>query len=485
MSKFHNTVSRRDFMKALGLGAAGLSAAAASTPVFSDLDAVADSANSIPNLPWYVTDRDIMNPTVEIDWDHSWRVDGRKAREYRNPDSEWYFEAYSKEQCKKYYDYAIKEDPDFIWNDPRRQALDTASGQFGSTLGNAIPRNSFLGLEAAHTPDKVGYPKWNGTPEENMKLLRGFVRWSGCDDIGVAEQGNKLMRLIPTYDMEGYKMDFESVEKPYITEDPKRKVIPNSFKWCFSWSFRQPMDFSRRQQGAILRGYSDCNPLAVAENASVWYCYFRMSIVEHQIMAFIRALGYDCVAGGMNAIAAGTAIATTTGLLEHARAGQIAMHPKYGLTVRGTYKMFTNFPLVPTKPIDFGGYKFCETCSICAELCPGGIIQKNEPTWTTGRNPEKGDEGDPLPYQAQGFLGWRTDIGKCPHCPTCQGTCPFNQLPGGSFLHDVIKGTVATTPIFNGFFTQMHKTFDYGRKPQGDFWEIWDTLPSHGIAGDR
>jgi hypothetical protein len=86
-----------------------------------------------------------------------------------------------------------------------------------------------------------------------------------------------------------------------------------------------------------------------------------------------------------------------------------------------------------------------------------------------------------LPYQSQGFLGWRTDIGKCPHCPVCQGTCPFNELPNGSFVHTLVKSTVATTPLFNGFFTQLHKTFGYGRKYEQDFWEHFDELPTYGI----
>ena len=85
------------------------------------------------------------------------------------------------------------------------------------------------------------------------------------------------------------------------------------------------MDLTRRQQGGILRGYPDCNPLRIGENASVWYCYFRMNIVEIQLMGFLRALGYDCVAGGMNSITSGTAIATATGMLEHARMGQVAL----------------------------------------------------------------------------------------------------------------------------------------------------------------
>jgi hypothetical protein len=37
MSKFHSIVSRRDFMKVLGIAGAGLGATAATAPVFHDV----------------------------------------------------------------------------------------------------------------------------------------------------------------------------------------------------------------------------------------------------------------------------------------------------------------------------------------------------------------------------------------------------------------------------------------------------------------
>ncbi len=46
MSKFHSTVSRRNFMKGLGLAGAGLGAAAAATPVFHDIDEITSSKGS-------------------------------------------------------------------------------------------------------------------------------------------------------------------------------------------------------------------------------------------------------------------------------------------------------------------------------------------------------------------------------------------------------------------------------------------------------
>jgi epoxyqueuosine reductase len=481
MSKFHSTITRRDFMKGLGLGVAGLGAAAAAAPVLHDLDEIAAStaSDSASTHPWWVSKRDYFDPTVEIDWDHKWRVDGRKSREYRDESSEWYFNAYGHEAALKYKAYADEEDPNFNWEDPRRQALDASCSN--RSVGLGIPRNSFLGIEPSVTPAIDGYAKWVGTEEENYNLLRGAVRYFGGDDVGVMEHDSHLDRLLCTYDMNRYKNSFENIEKPYEDQDNRVHGIPNSFKWCFSWTFRQHIDLTRVQQGGILGAYEDCNRLGIGENASVWYCYARLAIVEHRLMTFIRALGYDCVAGGMSSITSGNAIATVAGLLEHARMGQVGIHPKWGATNRGTYKMLTDFPLPPTRPIDAGIYDFCKSCEICSDACPGQIIQKGDPTWTTGRNPEDGDDGEPLPYQAQGFLGWRTDIGKCPHCPTCQGTCPFNEMPNGSWIHTFTKATIATTPLFNGFFTSMDKAFGYGRKPEADFWERFGDNPMYGI----
>ncbi|MEE8582833.1 MAG: twin-arginine translocation signal domain-containing protein, partial [Dehalococcoidales bacterium] len=65
MNKLHSTVSRRDFMKVLGLAGAGLGAAAATAPVFHDLDEVIASPQANWKRPWYV--REVDQPTLELD----------------------------------------------------------------------------------------------------------------------------------------------------------------------------------------------------------------------------------------------------------------------------------------------------------------------------------------------------------------------------------------------------------------------------------
>ena len=66
MSRFHTTISRRDFMKALGVAGAGLGAAAATAPVFHDLDEMASSPQAQWKRPWYV--KEVDKPTTEVDW---------------------------------------------------------------------------------------------------------------------------------------------------------------------------------------------------------------------------------------------------------------------------------------------------------------------------------------------------------------------------------------------------------------------------------
>lgn len=65
MSKFHSTISRRNFMKGLGLAGAGLGAAVATTPVFHDLDEMTSSITNF-KYPWWI--KEVDEPTVPLDW---------------------------------------------------------------------------------------------------------------------------------------------------------------------------------------------------------------------------------------------------------------------------------------------------------------------------------------------------------------------------------------------------------------------------------
>jgi len=81
MLGFHSTVSRRDFMKGLGLIGSGLGATAVIAPVFHDIDELVSAAPMVHKWPWWVKENEINNPTVEIDWGKASRFDSRHMQQ--------------------------------------------------------------------------------------------------------------------------------------------------------------------------------------------------------------------------------------------------------------------------------------------------------------------------------------------------------------------------------------------------------------------
>jgi len=78
MSKFHSSVSRRDFMKGLGLAGAGIGAAAMAAPAFNDLDELMSSASGpIHKWPWFVKEREQYDFTLPHDLSKLTRTDQR------------------------------------------------------------------------------------------------------------------------------------------------------------------------------------------------------------------------------------------------------------------------------------------------------------------------------------------------------------------------------------------------------------------------
>jgi hypothetical protein len=86
-------------------------------------------------------------------------------------------------------------------------------------------------------------------------------------------------------------------------------------------------------------------------------------------------------------------------------------------------------------------------------------------------------------------LAWSTlrfDAGRCfpfadiESCNTdgCGKVCPFAKR-ANAFIHDIVKGTVATTSIFNGFMRAMDDAFGYEGRLQDGFWDL--ELPIMGI----
>lgn len=154
--------------------------------------------------------------------------------------------------------------------------------------------------------------------------------------------------------------------------------------------------------------------------------YSRMAFVLACMEEFISNLGYDVLPSGNN-IALSIPLAIDAGLGELGRNG-LLITPQYGPRVR-LCKIFTDLPLEPDKPIEFGVKEFCKKCKLCAKYCEAGAISfDDEPSFKVAchsNNP--------------GALKWYVNAELCylfwcengMDCLTCIKVCPYNTRTAG------------------------------------------------------
>jgi epoxyqueuosine reductase len=147
--------------------------------------------------------------------------------------------------------------------------------------------------------------------------------------------------------------------------------------------------------------------------------YSKMAFISASLAKYIRALGYPAVPSG-NDTSQNIPMAIDAGLGELGRNG-LLLTPEYGPRVR-ICKVFTDLPLVPDAPIDFGIQEHCESCRICSHSCPVDAIQRGERTTEITSISNR-----------PGILRWVVDVGRCllywrennMDCSNCVAVCPW------------------------------------------------------------
>jgi epoxyqueuosine reductase len=465
MSKFHATVSRRNFMKGLGLAGAGLGAAAAASPMFHDLDELA-STGTHPGKPWWIKEREFNDLTTEIDW-NIWKPRDRSANPmpaFNTPELLAARRALYDSDCRsntnpasKMKDYALSFGargctPDLPWDGP------------------LLTRSAVGGI----WPSTFDLPRWSGNAEDNMSMVRAALHYYGSPDVGCTEIDTKTFTLF-NKDSLGYET---GLEKGY--KDGSKAKVPSECKYLLTYVTKQ-----NGIQNAYARAEDEDDtfisnrPLGGASSADA---YSHGPQTHYKLMRFIKALGYHAYTP---TISGNCAAGVFSGLVEQGRAG-FSMHPKYGLMIRYIRFILTDLPLSPTKPIDYGGVEFCKTCKVCAEACPSGSVSlEDDQTW------EVRDAGNNPGIKAfyQGWSKCAVDQGGPWDCLQCQSNCPFNSLPNAG-IHGIVRGTIANTSLFNGFFANMETVMGFDRRPDDDAWwsrdlNTWehDTLYGFGTSG--
>lgn len=154
-------------------------------------------------------------------------------------------------------------------------------------------------------------------------------------------------------------------------------------------------------------------------SAATALAYSQMAELSASLAKYIRTLGYPAIPCG-NDTAQSIPLAIDAGLGELGRNG-LLISPEYGPRQR-ICKVFTDLPLQPDQPIDFGMRRFCETCHICAKVCPANAIRYVDRTTETTSISNR-----------QGILRWPVDVARCylfwtengHDCSNCVAVCPW------------------------------------------------------------
>jgi len=272
-------------------------------------------------------------------------------------------------------------------------------------------------------------------PSETTRVIKKAAKFFGASLVGVCELDRRWI----------YSDSYDLVTMEHTPID-----IPEDFKYAIAIAVE--MDYEGIQT----------SPTWIS-GAATGMGYSLTAFVAGVLAQYIRGLGWKALPLG-NDTALSVPIAIDAGLGELSRAG-IMITEEFGPRVRIS-KVFTDLPLVPDKPVEFGVWDFCMKCGKCAETCPGQAM-------------EYGDPGDKVHNISNnsGLYRWPVNAEKCfrywtamgTSCATCIRVCPFNKTPG--WLHDSVRWGIKHTPWLNPLFIKVDDALGYGKQLSGDkFW---------------
>ena len=447
------SLTRREFMKDLGM----FSAAATLAPMVTLGEQDSDKATPI-HRPSFVKEVDI--PTSGIDWPSIQRYNER------NTVRRGFSKYVSEDEIARLTDIRTANMDKWLKEDKPGYTLKDRALQAGSGVGYSDL--SFIGSQKAKTPEELGVPKWTGTPEDASMLVKAALRHYGAASVGFVElETETTEKLIYSIDPDGKEMII-SDEADEPMEDDDTRTIPKKARWAIVYTVQMSEEAFARAPTPL---YSQTTTLT----------YRRARNIQDRAQNFLRGLGYMGMGeASTNALAIAPALGVMAGLGEMSRLNRL-ITPEYGPMVR-VFKIITDLPLAPTKPIDAGLWDFCADCLKCADHCPVKNLSFGPPSWEV-----KGGWNNPgheayFENSVACRSYWYT-VGT--NCGICFAVCPFSSknLATYSRLRNYLAGrTTAFNKTLVSIDDLLYTPVDKLGEPQKDP-ELWWTQnnPEYGI----
>ncbi|MHC4394146.1 MAG: reductive dehalogenase [Planctomycetota bacterium] len=221
----------------------------------------------------------------------------------------------------------------------------------------------------------------------------------------------------------------------------------------------EPIEIPKHWEYAVVVGTPmSWDPMYANPNYGTSYdAYSKSRIVAFRLASFIKQLGYAARphTPGTDYDLMVPPIMVDSGLGQQGR-HSIVITPELGCNFRPAV-VTTNIPLAVDKPISFGVDKFCKTCKICADRCPGGAITKGEKQIVRGYRRYQLHSSKCLNFwnSAHGSMG----------CRLCIASCPYTRK--SNWVHRAALHLTANDPtgISHRLLTGMQKRFYPAPKP--------------------
>ncbi|MBI4789197.1 MAG: reductive dehalogenase [Chloroflexi bacterium] len=452
-------LTRREFLKDLGLLGAGVTLAPAGVTGNAAFDWDREKSPGSNRPAWVKT---VDKPTTEVDWNKLQRYSEMKTLRHEP-------QYIDKERNDKLLQIQADNLANWLKASKPGYALRDIALQAATGIGVGQTGLSFL-LDPTKvtTPEKRGVPKWTGTPEDAAQLVTAALRHMGAATVGFVQlDTNTTEKLLYSNDPDNKELVISDVAQP--SETDKQRIIPKKARTMIVYTIQMSQETLKRA------------PTALAGQTTT-LSYSRFQFMQPRAQTFLMALGYMAMGeASINALGIAPAFGVMAGLGELSRYNRL-LTPEYGPMVR-VFKLLTDLPIAPTKPINAGLLEFCKACKKCAEACPSKALSfETEPTWEV-----KGGWNNP------GHKAWFEDSVKCinywrqvgTNCGICFAVCPFASK-NKAFVNAFRNAMASTVPAFDGVLKDLDDLL-YGNpgasgEPQKDNSSWWQLdLAEYGI----